>query len=163
MDTKILNALNDITIGLEELANALKSKKESSSNTAQILQSANLGKQIESIKIGLSSIKKDTEKIIKNQETLLNISKEKKSKSSLFETAGDNKNKIKDGVSSVLLIAAGVLAIGMAFKLIGDVDFFSVIALSIALPLVAMSFVKISEMKGLKPTEMKNLFLRMIK
>ena len=158
MDKKILNALNDITIGLEELANALKSKKTASSNTAQVLQSGNFGKQIESIKVGLSAIKKDTEKILKNQETLLNISREKKSQSPFFQNIGEKKEKVKEGVSTVLLIAAGVLAIGLAFKLIGTVDFLSVIALSVALPLVAMAFVKISEMKGLKPAEMKNLF-----
>ena len=53
-------------------------------------------------------------------------------------------SKIKDGISTILLIATGVVAIGLALKLIGKVDFLSVIALSIALPLIAIAFEKIA-------------------
>jgi len=48
----------------------------------------------------------------------------------------------------VVLIAAGVLAMGFAFKLIGNVDFKSVIALSLAMPLLALSFERVSKIKG---------------
>jgi hypothetical protein len=53
-------------------------------------------------------------------------------------------SKIKDGISTILLIATGVVAIGLALKLIGKVDFLSVIALSVALPLIAIAFERIA-------------------
>jgi hypothetical protein len=157
MDVKIVSALNDLTLALDAVAESLKDKS-AKSEAGKILQSINnIDKRMESISNGLKSIKKDTTQILKNQETLLKISKDKK-ETKLFEISGENKSKIKDGVNTVISIAAGVLAIGVAFKLIGSVDFLSVIALSIALPLIAMSFEKISEMKGLKKEDMKNLF-----
>ena len=160
MDNKIISALNDLTLALDAVAESLKDKSDKSkkSEAGEILESINnIDKKMSSISNGLKSIKKDTTQILKNQETLLKISKDKK-ETKLFEISGENKSKIKDGVSTVISIAAGVLAIGVAFKLIGSVDFLSVIALSIALPLVAMSFEKISELKGLKKEDMKNLF-----
>ena len=157
-DNKILDALNDIAKAIEEIAKYSK-KKIASSN--DILQSVDLGKKMEDIKNGIKNIKKDTEKILKNQETLLNISKEK-SKSSPFSMAGTNASKIKNGVSTIVLIAAGVLAIGIAFKLIGQVDFVSVIALSIALPLVAIAFEKIAELKSLKGGDMKRVLFSVV-
>jgi len=78
---------------------------------------------------------------------------------------GDPKNKkpITDGVKMILLIAAGVLAIGAAFKLIGKVDFKSVLALSLAMPLLALAFEKISKVKtNLKDLVVANIGLIMM-
>jgi len=73
----------------------------------------------------------------------------------------DNTKDIKSGVSTILLIASGILAIGLAFKIIGQVDFASVISLSIALPLIAIAFHKISEM-GLDPKSTKNVIISVL-
>ena len=135
MDDKILLALNDLTLALDEVAKALNSKKSAKSDTSKALQSAEFTNQFVSIKEGLKSIKADTQKILKNQESLKQVSKEKKS--TFFEKIGENSKKIKDGASTILFIAAGVLALGLAFKIVGKVDFLSVISLSISLPLVA--------------------------
>ena len=157
----IIDTLNDLSKAIEEMANSLKSKKEDEKKIrASFFSSPN--KITEELKINVKNIKKDTEEILKNQKTLIKISKEKQSNTSLFETSNDKKTKVKDGVNTVLLIASGVLAIGIAFKMIGQVDFLSVIALSVALPLVAMSFEKISEMKGMKPPEMRNMFFTIV-
>ena len=160
MEDKILGALNDIAKAIEEIASYTKKKIDNTTNS--LLQTVDLGKKMEDIKDGIKSIKKDTEKILKNQETLSRISKDKNSKNSLFNSVGEKAGKIKQGVSTVLLIAAGVLAIGVAFKLIGQVNFTSVIALSIALPLVAIAFERIAELKGLKGADMKNILLSVI-
>ena len=82
------------------------------------------------------------------------MSKEKQSKVTEDQVAVDGKRKsaIKDGLSAIIMIAAGVLALGVAFKIIGKVDFLSVIALSLALPLIAVAFQKISEVK-MNPAE----------
>ena len=59
------------------------------------------------------------------------------------------KNKIVDGIKVVILIAAGVLALGLAFKIIGKVDFLSVMALSAAMYVISNTFSKISSIKNL--------------
>jgi hypothetical protein len=58
----------------------------------------------------------------------------------------NQKKTITDGVKIILLIAGGILAIGLAFKIIGQVNFLSVLALSISLPLIAIATEKISQM-----------------
>jgi hypothetical protein len=75
-----------------------------------------------------------------------------------FGKVKDNIKDIKDGISTVLVIAAGVLAIGMALKIVGQVDFVSIISLSVALPLIALAFSKISEM-NLDPKKVKDLVI----
>lgn len=159
MDEKILEALGDIGSAIEKLTESLKSKDKAKSDSGKFLQSADLGKKLDLLSKEIKSIKSDTQQILKNQETLLKISRDKSSKTDIFEKSGEKKSKIKDGVNTVIMIAAGVLAIGLAFKIIGQVDFFSVIALSIALPLVAIAFEKIAQLKDLNKADMKNLFL----
>ena len=159
MDEKILEALSDIGSAIEKLTESLKNKDKAKSDSGKFLQSADLGKTLDLLSKEIKSIKSDTQQILKNQETLLKISKDKSSKTEVFETSGTKKSKIKDGVGTVLMIAAGVLAIGLAFKIVGQVDFLSVIALSIALPLVAFAFEKIANMKDLNSSDKKNLFL----
>jgi hypothetical protein len=68
--------------------------------------------------------------------------KEEKKKSGLFGNI-DSK-KIKDGVATILLIAVGIVAIGLALKVVGKVDFVSVMALALALPLIAFAFQKVA-------------------
>lgn len=151
MDQKMLDALNNLSVCLEEIATALKDKKagkaDSVSNT---LKSGNFIKQIEEINSNVKEIKTDTKKILKNQETILEISKQNSGKDSkLFESASSRKQSVKDGVGVVLQIAVAVLAIGTAFRMIGQVDFVSVMSLSLALPLIAYSFEKIAQIKEL--------------
>jgi hypothetical protein len=165
MDRKLLDALNNLSFALEEIAESLNNKggdKGNKSATTTALQGGKLDEQLKSIDKGVKQLQSDNKKILKNQETLLELSKKSPDKK---ETPLDNasdpkqKSKLKDGLASIMMIAVGVLAIGLAFKLIGNVNFLSVIALAIALPLVAMAFEKIAKMKDLKPAEMKNLVL----
>ena len=153
MDQKLLAALNNLSIALQNIADSLEQKDDKTSNSAvaDTLKSGNFIEQIKSINLGVIELQKDSKKILKNQETIIELSKNKDKKSSIFEESGDRNKKelIKSGVGTVLLIATGVLAIGAAFKLIGQVNFASVLALSIALPLIAKSFEIISQMKSL--------------
>jgi hypothetical protein len=90
----------------------------------------------------------DKVKQVPTQPTTQKVAQDKKDekvekKKSFF---GDfDTTKIKDGLSTILLIATGIVAIGLALKLVGKVDFLSVIALSIALPLIAIAFEKIAK------------------
>lgn len=152
MDQKLLQALNNVGFALESLVEAIASREEAKSSTAEAIKGGNFGKQLESITVELSSIKSDTQQILKNQETIISLSKEKeKEKTQTIEDAGskDQKESIKKGVGTILLIAGAVLAIGLAFKIVGQVDFLSVISLSLAITILAVAFEKVAQMKDL--------------
>jgi len=150
MDKKLLQALDNIGNGLEMLVDALNSKEEAQSSTGAALQGGDFGKQLESINAGIKSIKADTQEIIKNQQTIIALSKKKEDdkKTEEFEGASDPKKEsaIKKGVGTILLIAVAVLAIGMAFKLVGDVDFLSVVGLALAITIVSIAFEKVAKL-----------------
>lgn len=164
MDKKLLDSLNNLSLALASIADALSSKQEGSA-TSEALKGGNLVEQIKSIDLGVKQLQLDTKEILKNQQTILNISRGKSSddKTKILEqSTGKNKEKVKDGLATILLIATGVLALGLAFHVIGKVNFVSVMALSLALPLLAYSFEKISDSKNLTPGNMKNILLVVI-
>ena len=149
MDKQLLNALDNLSVALETLSQSLDKKNgESKSPTGTALQSGDFSKELTEINRSIQDIKSDTKKILDNQNTILKLQREKKDdKFKAFEGSGKdgNKKNLKDGISVILLIATAVLAIGFAFKLVGSVDWLSVIALSISLPLIAMAFQKVKE------------------
>ena len=151
MDKRLLDALNNLSVALEEISDALKDKKGAKSDTTAALQSGNFSKTIQEIHVGIKSIKKDTQEILKQQKTILELSKKKTAdkKTDTFESDPKKDSSIKKGVTTILLIAVGVLAIGMAFKLVGKVDFLSVVGLGIGIYTVASAFEKIGNLKNL--------------
>lgn len=146
MDQKLLEALTNLGTYLEEISNILKEKK-STSATGAALESGDISKNLKEISNGIKSIKKDTQEILKNQKTILATAKSK-DKTPMEQIGGDQKseNNIKKGVGTILLIAVAVLAIGLAFKIAGHVDFFSVIALGLAIVLISVAFKKVAEL-----------------
>jgi hypothetical protein len=134
MDKKLLDALGNLSSALEEIAEALKSKSNNGKNspTTDALQSGNLSTDFKEISLGIKALRKDTQEILKNQRTIMSYSKQKSvdRKSDVFEKSGDKKseNSLKKGIGVIMLIAVAVLAIGMAFKLVGDVKFGTVFA-----------------------------------
>ena len=147
MDQQLLDALNNLSIGLEKIADALESSTEAKSDVGTALQGGNFGEQIREINNGIISIKNDTSKILDNQQTIIKLQKQKSKEKSLFGTGETSGEKIKDGVTNILLIAGAVLSIGAAFKLVGQVDFASVVALSVTLPMMAYSFEKLAKLE----------------
>lgn len=153
MDKQLLAALDNLSVALEMLSESL-SKKDSSSPVASAVKSGSFEDQLKSISKGISDIKSDNKKILDNQETILKLQREKKDNSmNVFEGSGkeNNKKMLKDGISVIVLIAGAVLAIGLAFRLIGSVDWKSVLAISIALPMMAYAFEKVAKVKDLTP------------
>ena len=148
MDKKLLSALENLSFALEEIAAAIEKSKtdKPKSEVGGALTAGDLDKKIELIDKGIKQLMKDNKTIIKNQETLISLAKNKKEESVISES-GDKKksSKIKDGLATVMAIAVGVLAIGLAFKIVGQIDFVSVMALALALPLLAFAFEKIAE------------------
>ena len=149
MDKKLLDSLNNLSVALESIADILN-KKQTKSATGAALESGDFSKDIKQISVGIKSIKADTEKILKGQKTILELSKKKSSdkKTPMEEVGGDKKKEssLKKGVGTIILIAVAVLAIGMAFKLVGKIDFLSVIGLGIAIVIIAVAFEKIARL-----------------
>ena len=145
MDKKLLESLSNLSYALEDIASALKSKSEAQSATAKAFKGGDFIKEIKEISVGVKQLQKDTKKILSNQETIIRLSKQKTSETQAEKLGEDKKGQsnFKDGLKVILLIAVAVLALGAAFKLIGTVNFLSVIALSIALPLLAIGFEKV--------------------
>ena len=149
MDKKLLDSLNNLSIALESIADILN-KKQTKSATGAALESGDFSKDIKQISVGIKSIKADTEKILKEQKTILELSKKKASekKTPMEEAGGDKKKEsnLKKGVGTIILIAVAVLAIGMAFKLVGKIDFLSVIGLGLAIVVIAVAFEKVAKL-----------------
>jgi hypothetical protein len=154
MDKQLLAALDNLSIALEMLTESLSKNKEAKSPTATAMQSGNFGEQLKEINKGIQELKDDNKKILDDTQTIIKLQKEKKDSSmNVFEGAGkeNNKKMLKDGISVIVLIAGAVLAIGLAFKLIGTVDWKSVLAISVALPMIAFAFEKMAKIKDLTP------------
>jgi hypothetical protein len=151
MDKQLLDALNNLSESLEMIAQALDKKGTSNTTTTNALQSGDFSKQLTEINVSLKSIKSDTTKILEKQNTILEMQKTNDSKKSnvISETGQDPKqeNSLKKGVTTILLIAVAVLAIGLAFKIIGNIDFLSVVGLGLAIVLISHAFQKVAEAK----------------
>ena len=150
MDKKLLDALNNLSESLDLIAQVLADGKGESS-TSKALEGGNFTTQIKEISAGVKKLQADNQKILKNQETILALSQKKEidKKTDPMQKAGDKNTQklIKNGVSIILLIAAGVLAMGLAFKLVGKIDFLSVVGLSIAIVLISVAFEKVANLK----------------
>ena len=149
MDKQLLNALNNLSDSLEMLSKSLEKKEGSNTTTTNALQSGDFSKQLNEINVSLKSIKSDTTKILEKQNTILEMQKNKKSDKSVIDESGVDKNKasIKNGITMILGIAAAVLAIGLALKIVGKVDFLSVIGLGLAIMFIGEAFAKIGKLK----------------
>ena len=149
MDKKLLDSLNNLSLALEDIADIL-AKKQSTSATGAALESGDFSKDLKQINTGIISIKKDTQEILKGQKTILEMSKKRDSSTSkktpMEDVGGDPKqeSKLKKGLGTILLIAVAVLAIGMAFKLVGKIDFLSVIGLGLAILVISVAFQKVA-------------------
>lgn len=154
MDKQLLAALNKTSEAIEALAEALNSKEKSTSGTANALKSGDFGAQLKSINSSLKSIKKDTQEILKQNRTIVGMSQKAPGKEG---DKDDPMNKLpkeqskmdglKKGLGIILLLAVAVLAIGLAFKLVGKIDVLSVIGLAIAITIVSFAFEKVAKLK----------------
>ncbi len=166
----MLDILTNLSNSIGELINNIKEdkKQDLKSNSKSILGGGFFGgkisKTINIIKKDVTTIKKDIKNINKNQTNILNILKKSKDKNNAIDGLLEDKNKrkrlnLKEGIGTIGLMAGAILALGTAFKIIGNVDFASVLALSISLPLLAIAFEKIAQIKNLNPAKVGQLLL----
>jgi hypothetical protein len=166
MDKKLLDSLNNLSYALEALTEALASKKEAKSSVGSSLQSGDFIKQIQEINIGVKNISKDTQKILANQKTIMDIANSKGSgkKDAVSEIGDDKKkqNSFKEGLGVIMLLAVAIFALGLAFQVVGSVPIGTVLALSFAILVLAAAFagVHIALKKvGFKPMDGLNFVI----
>ena len=147
MDRKLISSLNTLSDSITYLIDTLVERE---TNEKVVLNATNTfsSKNIKTIQKDIQTLKDDNKKILKSNQDILDEIKRNKSTNTPFGNVTNSKN-LKDGIKNITLMAGSILALGIAFKIIGDVDFSSVIALSIALPLIALAFEKIGSIKKL--------------
>lgn len=154
IDQAFIDNLQNFTNALEGIVELLKyqaDKGDLINKMASAMDGDKISKMTEDIKNILDVSKKVDDR---TKEILNEIKAARKQKETgMFEKIQDkdNKKKIVDGVGVIMLIAGGVLAIGMAFKIIGNIDFLSVVALSAGILMISHAFAKIAEIKELTP------------
>ncbi len=151
-----IKAIGSFTDSLKEIVDALK--KTSSDDLEKFFSDTKEQTKVAlEIAQSIKDIQKDNKKIKSNTNEILRIVKsikQSRSKSSnVIEEFGGSNNKkaLMQGAGSIAIIAGSILAIGTAFKLIGEVDFESVIALGLTIPMIATVFSEISKNKDLTP------------
>ena len=159
IDNKYIKALNDFTHALGAVVDTLNGQQKAGKSDTVNEMLKNMPDQLNIVIEDLKKIKTDTDSIKSNTDVILQeIKSIKQSKESgMFDKVEDpkNKNKIVDGIKVVILIAAGVLAMGLAFKLIGKVDYVSVLALSAGISIMAIAFsIFYDKLKGVSIVKM---------
>lgn len=155
MDKDLLKSLNNLSEALQTIADFLEKDqkdKEQSPITTALKSIDRIETRLRNIDMGVKKLIKSNKEIAKDQKALLEMSRNQAQRpggtgSEELDSAGDKtkKSKLMDGVKMILLIAMGVLAIGLAFQVIGKVNFLSVIALAVALPLIAVAIQRLVE------------------
>jgi hypothetical protein len=153
VDKKYIEALHNFADALEQLADALLNNEPSGKTGDGVGDGSMLeiNNTLISISQSIEEIKDDTKNIKETSSETLKIAKEiqkNQNDGGLFGGADESKKSsaLKDGIGTIILIAGAVLAVGMAFKLIGKVDFLSVIAIGLSLVAISMAFEKISKL-----------------
>lgn len=161
-----INALQKFSDSVLHLVEAIKSQTTEKKSFENIVGSSKEqsklllenAKKLTVIVENTEETKTDTKEILK----LVKKLKQEKEKG-IWETMSkkDKAKNVKESVKTITLMAGGILAIGAAFKLVGEVDFKSVMALSLALPAVAYAFNKVGENTS-SPKENSQIALSMI-
>ena len=151
---EFIKSLSDFTSALEAIVDVLYDQINSEDDIGEMFtiskqQTETMAKMAESIVLLTNDskvIRHDTTEILK---TLKSI--QQRENRGIIDRITDDKDKSKivSGVETIRLIAGGILAIGLAFKVLGDVDIETVVSISLALPLIAYAFDKIGSIEGL--------------
>jgi len=148
IDQKFTQRLDDFTRALDGIVEILKEdiKKKNVDNVNEML--ANMNNDIAGIVHNLETVVESVGRIEANTNQILEElrASRKEKETGVFRTISEteNKKRIIDAVKIITLIAAGVLALGLAFKIISPVDFLSVIAIGLSIVFIAGAFVMVS-------------------
>jgi len=159
MDKKLIEALNSFADSLQQLSDAIKEQNETKEKSGGLFAGMfgggggkGVDKKLKAIQKGVEEIKSDNKQMLAKQDELLKLTKAIKKQKDEGNLVGgkddkEKKNKVKDGISMLILMAAGIVAIGSAFKLVGSIDPISVMSLSVSILIVALAYEKVAESK----------------
>lgn len=148
IDSRYVEKLQDFTKALEGIVELLKEdiQKNNVDNVNRLL--SNMNDDLKGVVKNMEIVLKTTKNIeSQNDKILQEVQAARKAKETgMFGEISDvdNKRKILDAVKVIVLIAAGVLAIGLAFKMISPVNFLSIIAIGLSIVFIAGAFVLVS-------------------
>ncbi len=160
-----ISALQDFNKSVGYLIDAVKAQVENKQDFKTSVELAKeqfeymkeMAEELKVVSETSFATKKDTEKILQVVEAI----KSEKKKGIWDKLAPKDKTKsVYEGIKTITLMAGAILAIGSAFKVVGEVDFASVVALSIALPLIADTFNDMD--KSMTPKETAIMSLNLI-
>jgi len=165
IDQKFVEKLELFTNSLEQITELLKeqTKKDNTDVVNKLLKNMDEDRmsvvieELKAVRTDLKEIKTDTKSIKSSIDEL----KKEKERNNLFNRIQDpeNKDKIVDGIKVIGLIAGGVLAIGLAFKIVGEVDYLSVLSLSAGMVATGYAFTMISKNLKEQKLSLKDIFL----
>ena len=147
-----VKSLSNFSESLESLVEILEKQLKNSEVDTVSKMLETMDKKLSTVVEELKAVKEETKSIKKDTGDILKAVKEMKSSKKegvSTDLGGKSPNVIADSVKSMVLIAGGVLAIGLAFKIVGHVDFLSVVALSAAIYVIAMTFEKLAKIEAL--------------
>lgn len=158
LDEKFVVNLQNFTDSLENIVELLKEKAKSggeagaTDNVNSMIGSINqealtkIVADLEEVNGRSKRIENNTDKILTEVKAARNAKE-----SGMFGTIQNDKNKrnILGGVSTIMLIASSVVAIGLAFKIVGNVNLASVVGLSVAMYVLAKTYSDLATMKNL--------------
>lgn len=152
-EQEYISALQDFSKSLDYLVKAIQTQVKNNKQGSfkdKVSNTKDDAKELAETAEELNVITENTTKTKSNTDEILDIVKGIKSekKTGIWDKLSGAKDKTKtlaEGIKSIALMAGAILAVGSAFKIIGSVDFSSVLALSIALPLVAMAFNEVGQ------------------
>jgi hypothetical protein len=148
VDARFVSRLDDFTKALEGIVDLLKQDvgKKNVDNVNKML--TNMNDQLGSVVKNMEIVVKAVGRIETKQDQILEEVKaaRKAKEAGVFNEIAevDNKKKIIDAIKVVTLIAAGVLAMGLALKIIAPVNFFSVIAIGLAIVFISGAFIMVA-------------------
>ena len=162
-----INSLQHFSKSVEYLVEAIKEQtlNQEKDFKESIASSKEQAEYLHESAKKLTVISKDTQETKSNTQEILKIVKDLKNekKKGFFDKLSpkDKAKNVRDSIKTITLMAGGILAIGTAFKVVGDVDFKSVLALSIALPAVGYAFKQVGETSS-DPKQNAQIALSMI-
>lgn len=165
IDQAFIDNLQNFTDSLEGIVELMREQAEKGDAVNKMLAAMD-GTKMSDIAEDIKELTKVTASVDDRTKQILNEVKaaRKQKETGMFEKieSGDNKSKIVDAVKVVTLIAAGVLAIGTAFKIIGGVDFLSVISISLGILAVSYAFRELTQVKELTPKKVAMIGLSIV-
>jgi hypothetical protein len=145
-------ALQDFSKSLKYFIDSVKSQVENENKNFKdsISATQEQAKMMMEMAEELKVVSQTTAATKTNTEQILDIVKgiKQEKKKGIWDKLSSAKDKTKsmaEGIKTISLMAGAILAVGTAFKIVGEVDFKSVLALAVALPLVATAFNTIGE------------------